>query len=331
MSSPGTPVRTGPQPPRLLDRVRLAIRTRHLSLRTEQAYVQWIRRFILFHNKRHPKEMGADEIGAFLTHLAVAKRVSASTQNQALGALLFLYREVLRQEIGQVEEVVRAKRPRKLPVVLTQDEVRLLFSNLHGTHRLIGTLLYGSGLRLMECLRLRVKDLDFGSHQITLRDGKGGYDRITMIPETLEPDLRKHLAGVRNLHRQDLAKGFGQAALPHALSRKYPRAATDWAWQFVFPASSRSTDPRTGVVRRHHLSAQAMQRAMKRAVRTAGINKRASCHTLRHSFATHLLEGGYDIRTVQELLVLNDAATTEIYTHVLNRGGHAVRSPLDRL
>ncbi len=280
--------------PKLLDRVRLAIRTRHLSLRTEQAYVQWIHRFILFHGKRHPKEMGTDEI-------------------------------------GEVKEVVRAKRPRKLPVVLTQDEVRLLFPNLHGTHRLIGTLLYGAGLRLMECLRLRVKDLDFGSHQITLRDGKGGYDRITMIPETLEPALRKHLASVRNLHRQDLAKGFGQAALPHALSRKYPGAATDWAWQFVFPASSRSMDPRTGVVRRHHLSAQAMQRAMKRAVRAAGITKRASCHTLRHSFATHLLEGGYDIRTVQELLGHKHVKTTMIYTHVLNRGGHAVRSPLDRL
>jgi integron integrase len=321
----------GSHPPKLLDRVRLAIRTRHLSLRTEQAYVQWIRRFILFHDKRHPKEMGADEIGAFLTHLAVEQQVSASTQNQALSALLFLYREVLRLQIGKVDEVVRAKRPRRLPVVLTQDEVRRLFTHIHGTHRLIGTLLYGSGLRLMECLRLRIKDCDFESRQITLRDGKGGYDRITMLPETLLPALKKHLVSVRNLHRQDLAKGFGKVALPHALIRKYPQAATDWAWQFVFPANSRSVDPRSGVTSRHHISAQAMQRAMKHAVRAAGINKRASCHTLRHSFATHLLEGGYDIRTVQELLGHKHVKTTMIYTHVLNRGGHAVRSPLDRL
>lgn len=331
MSSPTTRLPSGPRPPKLLDRVRLAIRTRHLSLRTEQAYVQWIRRFILFHHKRHPKDMGAGEIGAFLTHLAVDRRVSASTQNQALSALLFLYREVLRLQIGEVEDVVRAKRLRSLPVVLTQDEVRRLFTHLHGTQRLIGTLLYGSGLRLMECLRLRVKDCDFESHQITLRDGKGGYDRITMLPETLQPALKKHLVGVRNLHRQDLTKGFGKAALPHALNRKYPQAAIDWAWQFVFPADSRSADPRTGVIRRHHLSAQSMQRAMKQAVQAAGINKRASCHTLRHSFATHLLEGGYDIRTVQELLGHKHVKTTMIYTHVLNRGGHAVRSPLDRL
>lgn len=318
-------------PPRLLDRVRLAIRTRHLSLRTEQAYVQWIRRFILLHDKRHPKDMGAKEIGAFLTHLAVDRHVSASTQNQALSGVLFLYREVLGRDPGELGDVVRARRPRKLPVVLTKDEVKSVLERLTGAHRLMATLLYGSGLRLTECVRLRVKDIDLPYQQITIRDAKGNRDRLTTLPRSFKQDLTNHLGGVRKLHQTDLSRGHGQVHLPTALERKYPSAATDWGWQFVFPSDRVSVDPRSGVMRRHHAAGKSLQRAVREAVRRAEINKPASCHTFRHSFATHLLENGYDIRTVQELLGHKNVKTTMIYTHVLNKGGRGVQSPADDL
>lgn len=325
------PPPTAPHPPRLLDRVQLAIRTRHLSLRTEQAYVQWIRRFILFHDKRHPKEMGADEIGAFLTHLAVDKRVSASTQNQALSALLFLYREVLGRQPGELKDVVRARRPKKLPVVLSKDEVNSVLDRLTGAHRLMATLLYGSGLRLKECVRLRVKDIDLPRQEITIRDAKGNRDRVTTLPNSIKEDLTTHLSEVRKLHRRDLSQGYGLVQLPTALDRKYPQAATDWGWQFIFPADRLSVDPRTGAMRRHHVNGRGLQRAVRQAVRQAEITKPASCHSFRHSFATHLLESGYDIRTVQELLGHKNVKTTMIYTHVLNRGGRGVHSPADDL
>lgn len=321
----------GSHPPKLLDRVRLAIRTRHLSLRTEQAYVQWIRRFILFHDKRHPKEMGADEIGAFLTHLAVAKSVSASTQNQALSALLFLYREVLGRNPGELEDVVRAQRPKKLPVVLSKGEVKSVLGQLTGAHLLMATLLYGSGLRLTECVRLRIKDIDLSYQQITIRDAKGNRDRITTLPRSIKEDLTTHLEEVRRLHREDLSRGHGRVHLPTALERKYPHAAGDWGWQYVFPADRLSVDPRSGVMRRHHANSRSLQRAVREAVRRAEVNKPASCHSFRHSFATHLLENGYDIRTVQELLGHKNVKTTMIYTHVLNKGGRGVQSPADDL
>ena len=301
--------------PRLLDQVRGKIRLKHYSLRTEQTYVDWIKRFIRHFGKRHPRELGAGDVEAFLTHLAVVGRVAASTQNQAKSALLFLYREVLGNELPWLDNVEQAKAPRRLP----------------GTHWLIASLLYGAGLRLMECLRLRVKDIDFARGEILVRDGKGFKDRVTMLPESLSKPLEEHLSKVRALHERDVADGGGEVFLPYALSRKYPRAGREWRWQFVFPSGVLSTDPRDGCIRRHHLQDQAVQRAMKQAVRDAGVVKPATPHTLRHSFATHLLEGGYDIRTVQELLGHSDVSTTMIYTHVLNKGGRGVVSPIDRM
>ncbi|HSS44521.1 MAG TPA: integron integrase [Thermoanaerobaculia bacterium] len=318
--------------PRLLDRVRTAIRARHYSLRTEEAYVAWIKRFIFFHNKRHPAEMGQTEINAFLSSFAVKDHVSSSTQNQALSALLFLYRIVLEAPFPNLENVVRAKRPRHVPTVMTRDEVRRVLGKLSGTHRIIVSLLYGSGLRLLEGLRLRVKDVEFGLDRVTVRDAKGHKDRYVPLPVTVRAALASWLSRVRQIHRADLAGGFGSVYLPDALARKYPAAGREWAWQWVFPAESLSRDPRTGTERRHHLHETAVQRAVKQAVHDAGIKKPASCHTFRHSFATHLLEEGYDIRTIQELLGHASVRTTMIYTHVLNRSaGRGVRSPVDAL
>ena len=318
------------QSPRLLDQVRGKIRLKHYSIRTEQAYVDWIKRFVLHFDKRHPSEMGAREVEAFLTHLAVQGRVAASTQNQAKSALLFLYREVLERDLPWLEDVERAKAPKRLPVVLTQDEAQTVLSRLKGTHWLVAGLLYGSGLRIMEALRLRVKDLEFTRGEILVREGKGFKDRVTMLPAMLIEPLKVHLKRVKVLHDQDVAEGFGEVYLPYALDRKYPNAAREWGWQYVFPSNNRSVDPRSGAVRRHHVQDQAIQRAIRQAVRDAGIVKPATPHTLRHSFATHLLTSGYDIRTVQELLGHKDVATTMIYTHVLNKGGRGVTSPLDR-
>ena len=315
--------------PKLLDQVRDVIRRKHYSIRTEQAYIDWIKRFIIYHNKRHPAEMAEEEVARFLTHLARDRDVAPSTQNQALSALLFLYKEVLKHEIGWLEKVERAKKPPKLPVVLSRMEVKRIFAHLHGVPKLMAGLLYGSGLRLMECVRLRVKDVDFELAQITVRDAKGGKDRITMLPLNLSEPLRRHLVRVKAQHEQDVEDGFGRVHLPFALSRKVPSAARAWAWQYVFPSSRLSIDPRTGAKQRHHTSEGILQTALKRAVDAAGIVKRANCHGLRHSFATHLLTRGYDIRTVQELLGHKDVSTTMIYTHVLNRPGVGVKSPLD--
>jgi integron integrase len=328
MSAILSPAQTADKP-KLLDQVRDVIRRKHFSIRTEQAYVEWIKRYILFHGKRHPNEMAEAEITAFLTHLARAGKVAASTQNQALSALLFLYREVLQQNIGWLDQVERVKRPARLPVVLTKDEVRRLFAHVHGTNRLMAGLLYGSGLRLMECVRLRVKDVDLGYLRVTVRDGKGGKDRITRLPVNAAKPLERHLQKVKAQHEQDLEDGFGSVYLPHALERKYPNAAREWMWQYVFPSPRLSIDSRSGVRRRHHVEESSLQLGIKRAVRASGIQKPATCHTLRHSFATHLLENGYDIRTVQELLGHKDVSTTMIYTHVLNRPGIGVKSPLD--
>lgn len=316
--------------PKLLDQVRNKIRTMHYSIRTEAAYTDWIKRFILFHDKRHPAEMGGEEVERFLSHLAVAGRVSSSTQNQAKSAILFLYRQVLEQDLPWLENVVQAKAPAHLPVVLTETEVRRLMGALRGPHWLLASLLYGSGLRLMEALRLRVKDIDFERLELVVRDGKGGKDRVTMLPESSVEPLQLQMRYARRLHAQDLEDGFGAVYLPFALERKYPNAAREWGWQYVFPSERRSVDPRSKVVRRHHLDEKGLQRAVKQAVRDARIDKLATPHTLRHSFATHLLERGYDIRTVQELLGHSDVRTTMIYTHVLNRGGKGVKSPLDR-
>jgi integron integrase len=315
--------------PKLLDQVRAAIRVRHYSIRTEEAYVRWVRRFVLFHGTRHPAEMGSGEVAAFLTHLAVRGRVAAATQNQALNALVFLYRQVLKLPLEELDEVVRAKKPLRLPVVFTREEVRRTLAQLQGRNRLVASLLYGAGLRLLEGLRLRVRDLDFVMSQMVVRDGKGRKDRLTILPQQLVPALRVQLAHARALHAEDLGAGFGEVFLPDALDRKYTSAAREWRWQYVFPADRRALDPRAGVTRRHHLGETGIQKAMTAAVRAARIQKQGSCHTLRHSFATHLLEDGYDIRTVQELLGHADVRTTMIYTHVLNRGGRAVRSPLD--
>lgn len=301
-----------------------------MSIRTEEAYVGWARRFILANGKRHPRTMGAREVEAFLTHLANAGHVAVSTQNQALSALLFLYREVLQIELPWMENIQRAKRPRRLPVVLSREEVAALLAEMEGVTWLMASLLYGSGMRLMECLRLRVQDVDFVRREITVRRGKGGKDRRTMLPAMIIDALQGQLAEARRVHERDLAAGFGAVWLPDALARKYTHAAREWAWQYVFPAGSRSTDPRTGVTHRHHVDESLLQRAVKLAVRRARIDKPATCHTLRHSFATHLIESGYDIRTVQELLGHKDVSTTQIYTHVLNRGGYGVQSPLDR-
>lgn len=318
-------------PPRLLDQVRARIRFKHYSIRTEQAYVDWIRRFVRHFGKRHPREMGAEEVREFLSHLAVAGKVAASTQNQAKSALLFLYKEVLGVELPWLDKIEAAKTSRRLPVVLTRGEVTAVLSNMEGTGGLIARLLYGTGMRIMEGLRLRVKDVDFARGEILVRDGKGAKDRVTMLPASLVPALREHLEKVRELHRQDLAVGHGEVYLPFALDRKYPSAGREWMWQYVFPSAALAVDPRSGVVRRHHVMDQSVQRAIRQAVRDAGVDKPATPHTLRHSFATHLLESGYDIRTVQELLGHSDVSTTMIYTHVLNRGGHGVASPLDRL
>jgi integron integrase len=315
---------------KLLDQLRSELRVRHYSIRTEKSYVDWIKRFIVFHEKRHPSTLGEAHITEFLNHLAVNKNVSASTQTQALSAVLFLYRKVLRREISHLDNVARAKASERLPVVLTREEVRAVLAHLNGTERLMADLLYGAGLRLMECLRLRVKDLEFGRQQIVVREGKGNKDRVTLLPKALVAPLNRHLERVKALHEMDLREGFGAVHLPYALERKYPNSAREWKWQYVFPSKRRSIDPRSGIVRRHHVNECALQRAVFDAVRGAGLNKPASCHTLRHSFATHLLEDGYDIRTVQELLGHQDVRTTMVYTHVLNKGPKAVRSPLDR-
>jgi integron integrase len=319
-----------PAAPRLLDLVRERLRVKHYSIRTEEQYVSWIRRYILFHGKRHPREMGLREVEAFLTDLAVAGRVSASTQNQAKAALLFLYAQVLGTELGWLDGVTSAKAARRLPVVLTEQEAKALLAQLTGVHWVLASLLYGAGLRLMEALRLRVKDVDFARREIVVRDGKGGKDRVTVLPAKLVEPLRQQLAKARELHTRDCLAGYGEVYLPFALARKYPRAAREWGWQYVFPATVLSEDPRSGCMRRHHLDEQGVQRAVRSAVRRAGIVKPASPHTLRHSFATHLLQAGYDIRTVQELLGHADVKTTMVYTHVLNRGGRGVLSPMDR-
>jgi integron integrase len=314
---------------KLLDRVLDRVRVLHDSIRTEDAYVQWIRRFILFHGRRQPQEMGAPDLETFPTYLAVDRDVAASTQNQALSAILFLYREVLGRPLGEFGQVAPARRPERLPTVLTRDEVRSVLAQLDGTNRLMAGLLYGSGLRLLECLRLRVKDVDFGQRHLIVRDGKGQKDRVTLLPHALEQPLQAQIERVRILHQHDLDEGHGRVHLPHALAAKYPAADRQFGWQYVFPSARRSTDPRSGIVRRHHASERALQRVVARAVRRARILKPASCHTLRHSFATHLLESGQDIRTVQELLGHDDVRTTMIYTHVLRAGPLGVRSPLD--
>ena len=316
-------------PPRLLDEVRTTARLRHLSLRTEKAYLQQIKRFIFFHGKKHPREMDAKHIRDYLSYLAVERNVSASTQNVALAALLFLYRDVLKLKLDRIEDVERARTNRRMPVVLTRAEVNAVLNNLSGIPYLAAALMYGSGLRLMECLRLRVKDIDFSYNQVMVRSGKGDKDRVTPLPAKLREPLRKQLLKVKLLHQQDLQEGFGSVALPHALERKLPQAPREWAWQYVFPATRRSHDPRTDKEQRHHLHESVLQKAVNAAMRKAVVGKRGTCHTLRHSFATHLLEDGQDIRTIQELLGHKDVRTTMIYTHVLNRGGRGVRSPLD--
>jgi integron integrase len=313
----------------LLDQVRARMRARYYSIRTEEAYVRWIRQYILFYHKRHPAELGPDEISAFLSHLAVRRQVAASTQNQALSALLFLYREVLAQPIAWVDDVERAQKPKRLPVVFTRDEVKAVLGHLRAEMWLMASLLYGSGLRLMECMRLRVKDVDLAQLQIIVREGKGAKDRVTVLPALLVEPLQRQLERARALHEADIRAGYGRVYLPYALARKYPTADREWGWQYVFPAARRSLDPRTSREQRHHIAETALQKAVKGAIRAAGINKPGSCHTLRHSFATHLLEAGYDIRTIQELLGHVDVQTTMIYTHVLNRGGKGVRSPMD--
>ena len=320
-----------PPPPRLLDQVRNAIRVRHYSIRTEAAYTDWARRFILFHGKRHPSQLGAPEVAAFLTHLAVERSVAPSTQSQAKSALLFLYREVLGVQLPWLDEVVSAKQSRRLPVVLTPSEVRALLHELSGPTGLAASLLYGTGMRLLEGLRLRVKDIEFERREILVRDGKGAKDRVTVLPENLMLPLQQQLALSKARHDRDRAEGFGEVWLPHALAVKYPGVGRSWGWQWVFPSVSRSADPRSGVVRRHHLNEASVQRAVAGAARRAGIDKPCSPHVLRHSFATHLLQAGYDIRTVQELLGHADVSTTMIYNHVMNRGGRGVRSPLDQI
>ena len=316
---------------RLLDQMRNVLRLKHMSFRTEEAYIHWVKRFILFHDKRHPKDISAQEIRDFLTHLAVHDHVAASTQNGALNAVLFLYRHVLKLPLPALQDIERAKRPRRVPTVFAREEVQAVLAQLSGMPRLMANLLYGAGLRLMECVRLRVKDVDFAYHQITVRDGKGAQDRVTMLPQSVEAALQRHLTKVKVLHEEELLEGYGEVYLPYAFARKDPEAGKAWVWQYVFPAAKRSLDPRAGIVRRHHVSETVLQKAVKDAIQRAGIQKRGSCHTLRHSFATHLLENGYDIRTVQELLGHKDDSTTMVYTHVLQRGGKAVRSPLDPL
>ena len=317
-------------PPKLLEQVRNKMRVKHYSIRTEQTYVDWIKRYIYFHDKRHPKDLGAQDVEAFLTHLAVAGGVAASTQNQAKSALLYLYREVLEIQLPWLDNVTQAKAPKRLPVVLTVLEVQSLLSRLTGTHLLIASLLYGGGMRLMEAVRLRVKDVEFSRREIVVREGKGFKDRVTMLPETVVASLKAHLTKVKALHDEDLMQECGEVYLPFALDRKNPASGREWGWQYVFPSRNLSVDPRSGKTRRHHVDEKGVQRAVKQAVRDAELVKPATPHTLRHSFATHLLQSGYDIRTVQELLGHSDVSTTMIYTHVLNKGGKGVVSPLDR-
>jgi len=319
------------RPPKLLDRLREALRSRHYSRRTEQTYCHWVRRFIFFHNVRHPAEMAEPEINAFLTHLAVKEKVSASTQNQALSALLFLYRHVIGREVGELGDVIRAHKPRRLPAVMTRDEVKAVLSSLSSDKWLMASLMYGAGLRLMECLRLRIQDIDFSRNEILVRDGKGAKDRITMLPESLKGPLQDHLKRIKEVHDRDLAAGWGRVLMPDALDRKYPNAPKEWRWQWVFPQDNRWRNHETGEEGRHHVHESIIQKAVSGAVKKAGLVKRATCHTFRHSFATHLIESGYDIRTVQELLGHKDVKTTMIYTHVLNRGGKGVKSPVDDL
>lgn len=319
------------RPKKLLEQVADLMRIKHYSLRTEESYISWIKRYIFFHNKRHPKEMGRTEIEAFLSYLATDLKVSASTQNQAFNALLFLYREVLKNELDGSINAVRAKRPKRLPTVMTKEETMKVLSAISGVHQLMVKLIYGSGLRLMECVRLRVKDIDFENNQLIIRDAKGTKDRITVLPDSLKPSLREHLKWVKILHEEDLANGYGCVYLPYAIERKYPNANREWGWQYLFPAKGLSRDPRTSKVRRHHIHENSLQKIIKNAVSLAGITKPISTHTFRHSFATHLLEAGYDIRTVQELLGHKDVSTTMIYTHVINKGGMGVQSPLDML
>jgi integron integrase len=315
--------------PRLSDVVRAAIRLRHFSYRTEKAYVDWIRRFVLHHGRRHPRDMGGNEVRQFLSHLASDRQVSPATQAQALAALLFLYKHVLNVDLPWIDDVVRARRPKRLPTVLTKSEAHRVIAHMSGVHQLIAGLLFGSGLRLLECLRLRVKDLDLYHRRILVRDGKGAKDRVTILPGTILDALQLHLNNVRLLHEHAVERGFGGVELPHALARKYPRAHLQWGWQYVFPATRASIDPRSGVSRRHHIHEKSVQRQVGNAARSAGIEKPVSPHTFRHSFATNLLEAGYDIRTVQELLGHKDVSTTQIYTHVMAPGKNAVRSPLD--
>ena len=317
--------------PKLLDQLRDKIRLRHYSIRTEEAYLDWAKRFILFHNKRHPQEMGKSEVEAFLSWLAIERKVAASTQNQAKSALQFLYKEVLEIDLAWLSEVEQARKPKKLPVVLSEQEAQQLLLHLSEDWLLMGRMLYGTGMRLMEGLRLRVQDVDFGRNEVMIREGKGGKDRVTMLPKSLVEPLQEHLVRVKRLHERDLTKGLGEVWLPEGVARKYPHAAREWIWQYVFPSARVSVDPRSGVTRRHHMDEKGLQRAVKQAARDAGLTKNVTPHTLRHSFATHLLQAGYDIRTVQELLGHKDVQTTMIYTHVLNKGGMGVTSPLDRL
>jgi integron integrase len=316
--------------PGLIAVAREKMRTRHLALRTEQVYLQWLHRYLAFHNRKHPRELGAPEVEQFLTHLAVHRKVSAATQNQALQALLFLYRQVLEIELPWLNEVTRASHPRRLPVVLDRGEVQALLAQLHGTPWLVASLLYGSGLRLMEALRLRVKDLALERGELIVREGKGGKDRVTMLPAALDTQLRAHLARLRAWYEDQRRREQPGVSVPFALSRKYPQAATQWGWQYLFPSAAVSRDPYSRLPVRHHLYEKGVQRAVQAAVRKAGLSRPASCHTLRHCFATHLLEDGYDIRTAQELLGHSDLKTTMIYTHVMGKGARGVRSPLDR-
>lgn len=318
-------------PSRLLTQLREAIRLRHYSIRTERTYVDWVKRFIRFHGMKHPATMGAEDVARFLSWLAVERNVAAATQNQALNALVFLYREVLKIELGDITSTVRAKQPKRLPTVFTEREVMDVLSQLEGEHWLMAALLYGSGLRLMECVRLRIKDVDFAYHCIVVRDGKGGNDRVVTLADALADHLRVQIARARALHQRDLLEGYGSVSLPYALVRKYPNAARELGWQYVFPSAQRSIDPRDGVERRHHYDPSGLQKLVRRAILEAGIERRASCHTFRHSFATHLLASGADIRTVQEQLGHRDVRTTQIYTHLLERGASGVISPLNRI
>ena len=318
-------------PPKLLDQVRDAIRRRNYAYRTDKTYVDWIKRFIFFHNKRHPRTMGPVEVEAFLTHLAVAGNVAASTQNQARSALLFLYNHVLAAPLGDELDIVVAKKPARLPVVMTRQEVSTILQLLSGTHQLIAKILYGCGLRVIESVRLRVKDIDFARQQLYVRDGKGHKDRVTILPETISAELRTHLLRVKYIHEQDLSMGLGTVYLPYALERKYPSANKEWLWQYVFPAKTISEDPRSCIHRRHHLAESTIRKAVRQAATLSRIPKRITPHTFRHTFATHLLEDGYNIRTIQELMGHKDVSTTMIYLHVMDKGQLSVRSPLDHV